>query len=57
MDPASWKLAGLPLKVDGWRGDLASETVVPYGFTQVQDFLMAIKLQVERVPLGSDLRN
>jgi hypothetical protein len=50
MDPTSWKLYGKPMKVDGWRGDLASETLVPYGFPQVQQFLEAIKLQVERAP-------
>jgi hypothetical protein len=47
IDETSWKLAGIPLKVEGWGGDLASENVVPYGFTQVQDFLEAIKMQVE----------
>ena len=50
IDPTSWKLAGMPLKVEGWGGDLASENVVPYGFTQVQDFLEAIKMQVELTP-------
>lgn len=44
----SWKLAGASLKVDDWRGDLASESVVPYGFAQVQEFLEAIKAQVEQ---------
>jgi hypothetical protein len=48
VDPTSWKVVGVPLKVDGWQGDLADETVVPYGFPQVQEFLEAIKLQVER---------
>jgi hypothetical protein len=47
IDSTSWRLAGIPLKVDGWRGDLASENVVPHGFSQVQEFLGAIKLQVE----------
>jgi hypothetical protein len=54
LDPTSWKLHGRPMKVDGWRGDLASETLVPFGFPQVQQFLEAIKLQVE-LSLGSDL--
>lgn len=48
VDSNSWKLLGMPYKVDGWQGDLADETVVPYGFPQVQEFLEAIKLQVER---------
>jgi len=54
VDPTSWKLAGRSLKVDGWQGDLADEALVPHGFPQVQEFLEAIKLQVER-SLGSDL--
>jgi hypothetical protein len=47
IDPTSWRLAGISLRVEDWRGDLASESVVPYGFAQVQEFLEAIKLQVE----------
>jgi hypothetical protein len=47
VDPTSWRLAGMSLRVEDWRGDLASESVVPYGFAQVQEFLEAIKLQVE----------
>jgi hypothetical protein len=46
-DAASWRVAGISLKVEDWRGDLASEMVVPYGFPQVQEFLEAIKMQVE----------
>jgi hypothetical protein len=49
IDPTSWRLSGIPLKVDDWRGDLASENLVPHGFPQVQDFLEAIKLQIEFV--------
>jgi hypothetical protein len=55
LNPTSWKLAGMSLKVDGWGSDLADESLVPYGFPQVQEFLEAIKAQVERLPLGSDL--
>jgi hypothetical protein len=47
VDSASWRLTGISLKVEDWRGDLASESVVPYGLAQVQEFLEAIKLQVE----------
>ena len=47
IDSTSWRLAGISLRVEDWRGDLASESVVPYGFAQVQEFLEAIKLQVE----------
>ena len=47
VSPTSWRLAGMSLKVDGWGGDLASESLVPHGFPQVQEFLEAIKLQVE----------
>jgi hypothetical protein len=43
----TWRLAGTSLKVDGWQGDLASETLVPHGFPQIQGFLEAIKAQVE----------
>jgi hypothetical protein len=47
VSPTSWRLAGMSMKVDGWGGDLASESLVPHGFPQVQEFLEAIKLQVE----------
>ncbi len=47
IDSRSWRLSGTSMKVEDWRGELASETVVPYGFAQVQQFLEAIKLQME----------
>jgi hypothetical protein len=56
VNPTSWRVAGMSLRVEDWRGDLASESVVPYGFAQVQEFLEAIKIQVEtnaRIDSGS----
>jgi len=43
----SWRLTGAPMGVEGWRGDLESERVLPEGASQIQGFLTQIKDRVE----------
>jgi hypothetical protein len=44
-----WRLVGTPLRVDGWRTDLESETVLLESASQIQAFLVEIKSRVESV--------
>jgi hypothetical protein len=43
----AWRLIGVPVKVEDWRSDLESESLVTSGYAQIQGFLEAIKAQVE----------
>jgi len=39
----TWRLIGVPMRVEGWRSTLESASVVPQGKVQIQSFLDQIK--------------
>jgi hypothetical protein len=43
-----WRVTGVPLGVERWGTELETETVVRAGYSQIQDILETLKIQVKQ---------